>query len=331
MYDTIQVFKKGKEGSNFNIKRKCFNKKTEIRHGNHKNNRYSLSRRTVKSAEIHMNFIESYEGVDSVFINFSIPKLIYGNNVDEFKIEDTELVVPSLLESLKDDVEIRFEDMELCRLDICRNIAFDQDVSSYFRLLNNHVQGNEGSFSTQFYPNESFLMFNGRRSLSLYDKKKESYRRNEYCTDNILRIEYRLKKANTIKQFFSLDRNVGLGELLTNSFYDITKNNLIEKVIELLRIDENTKLAEPDDTSLWELAKNNSTRGNIKTYLLLRLFCLEGLNAARIRSLARGTLTDANIYNSLKSLEKLQSQIGTSSNIDLKKFIHTVIKRIDNR
>jgi len=228
MIDTISLYQRGIIGSEYDIKTDNFYVTTAPQKAGippknkYYNTFYEDTKAKTKAINIQVDAVNNYS-----LITFSAPKLIYGNSLKTFKLEDSENVIDILENRLKGIYEADFRNMQVSRLDVTKNIKTNSEVSLYIDALNEAVKDNKRYKVTKFN-NESIVIANKSKRLTLYDKVKEAIREdamkgNEARTyGNILRIEAQLKKSQHIENVFK--KKFLFSELFTEgTFLDLKK------------------------------------------------------------------------------------------------------------
>ena len=274
-------------------------------------------------------------------IEFSIPKLIYGNNVDEVEEGDFPRVVlilkeklmlcgiavtekeltnasvstfhPSKNIALKDGYTASFVAKELSKINL--NKKFDMNKTD-FRNDGQSLQGYTLSHSVVFYDKVADLNKDKKRAidkdqtseqLSLFKEIKK-----QKLGLEIIRMEVRLSKK--VKMNSVLEK---LGFTKNPTFQDIFKKNVCQKIVrfywDTLVRGENLflfELAGKPKTLLRQILENNP---NIKpkeaVYLVgLYLLCKEEGGIRSLRSMLEGRSTQRSWYRVLLSIKSLNSQ-----------------------
>lgn len=128
---------------------------------------------------------------NGIIISGSVPKFYYGDNLMQLTRQDA----IAAIDKISDELGINISDGKLFRLDIGVNLKMDKKLNHYLNQL-----GNKRYFKkTTFYDNQTISYQNQQRELMFYDKlaemkKKKAEIPDAFKEDNILRIEYRIKK-----------------------------------------------------------------------------------------------------------------------------------------
>lgn len=141
----------------------------------------------------------------------SLPKLLYGSNLFELKQSDSGRAVEAVQRELRENCGVKvldgLKDFKLSRVDFCRNLKVAHSTVDYIQALSGL------SFSRReraTYKSQTLSFRNNLRELCFYDKleevksnKKITLELSEYVnsiTDNILRVEAKLRRAVVVKK-----------------------------------------------------------------------------------------------------------------------------------
>jgi len=262
------------------------------------------------------NALITYPGRKKLLLlSFSIPQLLYGNNVKNFSIEDTELVIPKLQEKLAGILEVDYSLFKLFRIDFSRNFIMSRPAKDYIDYLS--LGSYKGIFKDWKKEGESIVLHNSNRSITFYDKfeqmKDKSYFDIGLITPNYLRMELRLKKAKVIRDTLKLGENLSFPELLTNEFFDKTKNILLETFDKEICPFIPQFQSINEDKEIIEILKENDLERNLIPLFTFIKFLKSGENNVEyIKELFHGHLDDSNINKVLKKVQNLKSGGGGS-------------------
>ena len=191
----------------------------------------------------------------TLFFQTSLPKLIHGTSLAEIK--------PGDLQKVKESVEEKFkvakinisknwiEEANLSRIDFCKNIKVDHNVSNYITALGKFEVSRRGKTD---YNAETLLYYNKSQELTFYNKELEVLARKDTsifirkmlsgkADHKTLRQEVRLKKSSVIKRelpkylekkesyhledVFNIDLSKGK---LLNEFETLVKSGVKQKI-----------------------------------------------------------------------------------------------------
>lgn len=309
MIDTIGLMINGVDGKDFNLLNPEI---TRYADGNVKEKRayFSLG---------NTNALITYSVRKKLLLlSFSIPQLLYGNNVKNFAIEDTELVIPMLQEKLNGILEVDYSLFKLFRIDFSRNFIMSRPAKDYIDYLS--LGSYKGIFKDWKKEGESIVLHNGNRSITFYDKfeqmKDKSYFDIELITPNYLRMELRLKKAKVIRDTLKLVENLSFPQLLTNEFFDKTKNILLETFNKEISPFIPKFQGINKDKEIIEVLKKNGMERNLINYFCLVQYLKSGeYNIEYIKELFKEYIDVSNINKTLKRVLNLESGEGGSSEL----------------
>lgn len=149
----------------------------------------------------HDSFQVRIYGPTALSLQVNLPKMLGRDNVLPVHTPSQFDRAITQLETLlrRSGIEANVAGSTITRLDICRNIRTESQLTDYRRLLEEitfpHTE-------QTFYGNGNARWRNGERQVQLYDKSEES----GLGTNRIQRLEYRLTSARSIR------RHVGPGE-----------------------------------------------------------------------------------------------------------------------
>ena len=181
-------------------------------------------------------------GRDTLYLQTSLPKLLYSTSYYEIKESDCERALLSIQDRLAEaGVNIpdnSLADFELSRVDFCRNIEVQHNIIDYLLCLKNFELSRRNK---QQFKAETLTFYNKSQELSFYNKVREIKDKEtapeivEFMKDkreNILRVENRLMKKRTIER--ELNRKLKVTELFD---YKLCKENLLRNLNRLVKPD----------------------------------------------------------------------------------------------
>ena len=220
MLDTISLYQSGKNGSDFNINFKEFgslvSKTGQI---NSYQNNFTLSDKDKRNIFIKCDLNNNY-----VLATFSIPKLLYGNSLNNIQVKDKDEVLNILTGRLKGILEADFENWNVSRLDVSKNIQVKGEVPEYITALKKAYDVTQGRYQLSIIKDETLTVSNKSRRFIIYDKIKEEISNKEISRNdakefgNILRLEIQHKKAKHIETSFK--RKYLFDELFTEKNFN---------------------------------------------------------------------------------------------------------------
>ncbi len=170
---------------------------------------------------------------EHISITGSLPKYIYGNNIQVLNRTDTK----QALEQLSEELSHNINEFNVSRLDLANNLVLNYQVNSYLSSF-----GSLQYFKKDVYDKYSVLYRNAKRTVEFYDKSKErTSKKSELPAfldgHNILRYEYQLKKQpksilglKELKASYLFDENFikELSTIWKETYFKIEKNRTIK-------------------------------------------------------------------------------------------------------
>ena len=153
--------------------------------------------------------IKPQAGEKCLFFEASLPKLVYGNSLQELQESDLERCIEAVDSQFKEAGAVldsgAIERLPVSRLDYCRNIEVQHNIVDYIALLRNCSFGKRNKTNWQ---TETVLFFNGSQEFTAYNKVLEVKSSKgaaaagvtEDTPENVLRLESRLKSAAVVKR-----------------------------------------------------------------------------------------------------------------------------------
>ena len=227
MLDTISLYLPGRNGTDFSLNLKEFNssvsKSGQI---NNYTNNFILKDKDKRNIFIKYDLNRNY-----VITTFSVPKLLYGNSLENIQVKDKDSVMNILTGRLTNILDADFENWQVSRLDITKNIEVKNNVSGYITALKKAYDVTQGRYNFTNVKDESLTINNNSRRFVIYDKVKEQIANKDISRNkgkdygNILRLEVQHKKAKHIHTSFK--RKFHFSELFSEkSFNDFSKFQL---------------------------------------------------------------------------------------------------------
>jgi hypothetical protein len=176
-------------------------------------------------------FMKYIENSQTLSVQVSIPKFLYGDNVTML----TESDIPLFFERLQDriqrlfSVHIPHSDWTISRCDICCNFQVGKNVSEYVRLLSRQQLAYKNTIT---YNQDQTVEYRNKSSrIMFYDKYKQSMKEKESDSiiersKGILRLE--IKASDNDMKKFSLKRNAV--ELLQKPFFDYMTSKALAQI-----------------------------------------------------------------------------------------------------
>lgn len=151
-----------------------------------------------------------------LFLEVSLPKLVYGTSLKELQENDFERCIEKVAGEFETAGAIvdtgSLEKMAVSRLDLCKNIEVQHSIVDYLALLRNCSFGRRNKANWQ---TETVLWYNGSQEFTAYNKVLEVKNSKQALAagvdsssiENILRLESRLKSSAVVKRQFSQRRS----------------------------------------------------------------------------------------------------------------------------
>ena len=316
MLDTISLYQSGKNGSDFNINFKEFgslvSKTGQI---NSYQNNFTLSDKDKRNIFIKCDLNNNY-----VLATFSIPKLLYGNSLNNIQVKDKDEVLNILTGRLKGILDADFQNWNVSRLDISKNVQVQNEVSEYLTALKKAYDVTKGRYQLSIIKDETLTVSNKSRRFVIYDKIKEELDNKEISRSeakefgNILRFEIQHKKAKHIETSFK--RKYLFDELFTEknfiefnkfqlSFFDkfFCNNGKYEMFIQ--------------DIALTELIMLNYSKRNLgKNFLLKKEFENKEFDRGYLQKVLKPFMSKQAVNKTIKDIERL-FRLGNTTVIDV--------------
>ena len=246
----------------------------------------------------------------ALFIEVSLPKLLYGTSLKELQENDFERCIKELESELASAGAVvgsgAVENMQLSRLDFCRNIQVQHSIVDYLALLRNCSLGKRARANWQ---TETVLWYNGSQEFTAYNKVLEvqSHKKVllEFITpkQDILRLESRMKRAPVIRQ--ELQERKTFAECYN---FELARKKLLSDYDKLvLNVGEQLQLNFLEDLERLQ-ALREKTRYSWQLFLAeygTSLFLAKyNYDLDLVKKLLRETYQRRQVYNIMKSLKQ---------------------------
>ena len=221
MLDTSKLYQAGRNNSEFKLNEKLFRK-----HNNERNETEILYNTFYDDKGKKPIYVMNDLNRNYAIIQFSVPKLLYGNSLKNVNYEDTSKLETILNERLKGKFEGDFLNMKVSRLDITQNMEMKNDIPIYIHALNDAYAGDK-RYKVEKFSDETLLIKNNSRRFEFYDKVKEAIKNKDITQSQakqygkILRFEVQHSKAKHIKTSFNKDYT--FEDILKEGFFDTAK------------------------------------------------------------------------------------------------------------
>lgn len=231
---------------------------------------YSDDKNRKQSIYIDNNLQQDY-----ALIQFSVPKLLYGNSIENVKQQDTSKLETILNERLKGIFETDFLNMQVSRLDIAKNMEMENDIPLYIHSLNSAYE-KQSRYKTEKYSDETLTIKNNSRRFVFYDKVKEALdnkdltRQEAKAYGNILRYEISHKKSQHIRTSFNNKKPFFLTDICTMEFFETAKQFQFTMFNKMFCNAGNYEIF-VNDLAIMELASRFSKRDKLKNFLIKKM------------------------------------------------------------
>ncbi|MEK4472946.1 phage/plasmid replication protein [Paenibacillus sp. FSL R7-0048] len=184
---------------------------------------------TLKDEKLpYMKYIENSQ---TLTIQVSMPKFLYGDNVTMLTEADIPLFFEQLQERLLQlfDVHIPHSEWIISRCDVCCNFQVGKKVSEYVRMLSRQQLAYKNTIA---YNQDQTVEYRNKSSrIMLYDKHKQTRKEEESNeiierSKGILRLEVR-PSDNDLRRFSPTRKAV---ELLQKPFFDYTMERTLAQI-----------------------------------------------------------------------------------------------------
>lgn len=209
--------------------------------------------------DVKIPYIEYHDATKALSIQLSIPKFLYGNNVDLMMESDISLFFNSLQGRINElfSIHISHEDWIAQRIDVCWNFQVEERVGDYLQTFSKQKLPYKHTFN--YNSNQTVGFRNKSNRIIFYDKEKECIRNKESLdviqrASGILRFEYEAKYS-TLRKFIASRQAI---KLLSRPFFD----HIISDTLPKLDYPVNSE----DIDHQW-LINNKSMISQIETYL----------------------------------------------------------------
>jgi len=229
MFDTVSLYQPGRNKENFllnpNIVWKTSGSATNDRNDISAYYRTFYNEDGKRSINIRYDVNNSY-----LTIIFSIPKLIYGNNINEFSVNDSDVLVSELKKRIDGILEVDTANLTCNELHVSKNINVDCETGSYIMSLLKVLNASK-RYRVDKYTDESLTVHNKSIRFVIYDKIKEAISSKDIKSwegkelGNILRIENQITHSKNVRKITGND--IYFDDLLKEETHREAKIHLI--------------------------------------------------------------------------------------------------------
>lgn len=268
MIDTISLHIAGRNNEHFQINESVFRKqqneegRTDILY----NTFYDKDKK--RAIYVTNNVKDNY-----ALLQFSAPKLLYGNSLENVKLEHTEKLEGILQNRLNGIFDTDFMNSKVSRLDVTQNIEVENEIPLYVHSLEKAYSGNK-RYRVEKFSDETLTIKNNSRRILVYDKVREALenkditRQEAKAYGNILRLEVQHKKGKHIQTSFN--RLYTLTDILTDDFFRTAKNFHLKMFDNMFCNSGNYELF-MQDVALMQIVTNYNKKGRLKNFVLKSL------------------------------------------------------------
>lgn len=218
----------------------------------------------------------SYLPDGSLSLSFSVPQLLYGSSMREYRNDDAAELYVGVLSVLR-DLEVVVADiceLPVYRLDLCRNIPTPRLATYYITHVARYEPARADVVQVAGY--STTIKWSRYQSLTFYDKEHKSGTR---MRGRIVRIELQMKRASVIAGVVGVRVFADvfcLEELRVNAVL----RRSVERVIGTVSVGVGT-----DPQSLWDQVGRNGERGKASLFVVYFLTTKEGLTPLEITTI----------------------------------------------
>ena len=159
----------------------------------------------------------------NLFVNFSVPKVHYGNNFYSVGEEGSQAVFKSIEQELwQAGIHTDIETADLCRIDTFKNIEPEEEFSAYAPLFG-MLKMRRGADTA--YP-EGFLLKNTQQQFCVYDKIAEMQKRKvevSHFPSQAMRFEHRCMNKDKVQAVFGF---TSVNDLFSGGYETVKKQQV---------------------------------------------------------------------------------------------------------
>ncbi|MBU0476143.1 MAG: hypothetical protein KKF62_18505 [Bacteroidetes bacterium] len=177
---------------------------------------------------------------NSVSINGSLPKYLFGDNVQELTRKHTQ----EAIESLSDELHLQLDESKPYRIDVASNFIMKEPLVKYYSALESLARYEKKTYR------DGFLFTTNKIALEFYDKNKELQKKKQLIPEifqnrNVLRYEIHLQKRLPeifkqdilAKDLYDADFYIKAVDIWKERYFSIKKNRVLtlnSKVISIM-------------------------------------------------------------------------------------------------
>lgn len=275
MYDTISITKKGRDGSDFSLKKGyeyTMSEAGEIRQAraNIPLNQKQVAEKTLSNGSIFIGYDYRKE---SLKVSVSLPKLVYGSSCYDLQVNDIPKALDMLNEKISGHVDTDIKDFNVFRLDNSFNMEMSSSCNRYISALNNYLPQKVGSKDKSTYQGETVRLNNGTETVMFYDKVNQALDMTKGHRDthvkkfsgiNLLRYEIQNKTPKGIEASKRYGRKLKVKDLLNEQVIKRTAELRLSTFDELFTITPKYQIE--FETKLGILESMKSAKGRNAIY-----------------------------------------------------------------
>lgn len=263
--DTIGLYIPGKSGKDFDLFPEHFKKES-----NEKDDVTEYHKTFYDENGKRPIFVKNDLQRNYTLVQFSAPKLIYGNSLQNFNLDDSGKLIQELDERLSGKLEGDFLNWNVSRLDVTQNVEVSNPIECYIQSLYESYTHNK-RYKVDKFSNQSIVIKNNSRRFTLYDKKQEAIDLKEMTRQeakgfpDLLRYEAQHKKAQHVKTSFN--RGYTFSEVLTEGFNEQGRIFLLNSFDKLFCNNGRYDLF-LDNLAILDLVMKYTKRGTLLKYIV---------------------------------------------------------------
>lgn len=304
MYDTIALYCKGVNGQDFDLNPAKFRKvmfSGEVE--NYHNVFYDSNGKRAISVKNDLK--NNY-----ALVSYSIPKIIKGHSIYDFRLDDTDKLMKELNKRLSGIIQADFLNWQVSRLDIARNTSVDHKTGLYIEALKQAVETGK-RYRVKAYENETILIYNKSRRYEMYDKIIEQVKVKDISRGeakqfgNILRFENQNKKGQHVQTTLRSKKPIVFNELFNEGMIADAKQVLITAYDQFFCNYGQSEMFS-NDLALVDLVSKYSKRNQLKNYVVRKsIENGDEINYHYLETMFKEKFSDRGLRKAIKELQTL--------------------------
>lgn len=215
----------------------------------------------IRNARGYRTFNASLSRAGSLSLTLSIPQLLYGSSLQEYRAGDRDLLIRKLRNILERlGVVVRdLVDLTLYRVDICRNIEVPRPAEDYVIHFARYPTPAHWSGPRNSLPASSGFRKNAKHWIGVYDKLRKEKRMGK---GEMLRVELQLRGRDEVIKTLGFDH---LGDLLEyeESYFNLRLFNEVMAVVGAV-----PSISAPDFEELYTSSMAKGERNGIPLFII---------------------------------------------------------------